>query len=167
MAVVDWRSSHATPFHLRDVAGDAFVLDCHAGIQHLLIVNAHRAVQLAVRGTSLLRPSYLLTELSVPPSKERLRLAAIADFNALMGSVRHPRKRALSFQSCDRFRLVLQALDGFLARASQREIAEALFGISRVRRDWCDAGGHMRDRVRRAVRRGRTLMNGGYRSLLR
>jgi hypothetical protein len=166
MAVVDWRSSDATPFHLRDVEGDAFVLHCRAGIQHLLIVNSHRAVQLAVRGASLSRPSYLLTELNLPPSKERLRLTAIADFNALIGSACRPGERAQSLPSCDRLRLVLQALDGFLAGASQREIAEALFGVSRVSRDWRDSGGHLRDRVRRAVRRGRTLMNGGYRSLL-
>ncbi|WP_288142816.1 DUF2285 domain-containing protein [Mesorhizobium sp.] len=56
---------------------------------------------------------------------------------------------------------VLRALDGSLAGASHREIAEALIGEGRVR-----PTGRMRDRIRRAVSRGRTLMNGGYRDFL-
>lgn len=67
----------------------------------------------------------------------------------------------------ERLVVVLQALDGALAGASQREIACALFGAARVDRDWRHDGDHMRDVVRRAVRRGRDLMNGGYLGLLR
>lgn len=66
-----------------------------------------------------------------------------------------------------RLTIVLQALDGNLAGATQREIAIALLGRARVERDWRDARGHLRDVVRRAIRRGRALMNGGYLKLLR
>ncbi|WP_244271614.1 DNA -binding domain-containing protein [Stappia indica] len=65
-----------------------------------------------------------------------------------------------------RLRLVLQALDGSLAGASQREIATALMGRQRVQADWTDPGDHLRDRIRRAIRRGRVLMNCNYRDFL-
>ena len=59
----------------------------------------------------------------------------------------------------------LQALDGFLAGASHREIACALFGVSRVTNDW-QPDGDLRAQVRFLIRRGRALMRGGYLALL-
>ncbi len=58
----------------------------------------------------------------------------------------------------------LQALDATLAGASLREVAEGLFGSDAVVHDWYADGG-LRSRVRRLVRRGLTLMRGGYRRL--
>jgi hypothetical protein len=58
----------------------------------------------------------------------------------------------------------LQTLDATLAGASLREIAEGLFGTEVVLADW-HADGGLRSRVRRLVRRGLTLMHGGYRRL--
>lgn len=58
----------------------------------------------------------------------------------------------------------LQALDATLAGASLREIAEGLFGSDAVVKGWYADGG-LRSRVRRLVRRGLTLMRGGYRRL--
>ena len=60
----------------------------------------------------------------------------------------------------------LQALDATLAGASLREIAEGLFGADAVVTGWYADGG-LRSRVRRLVRRGLTLMRGGYRRLAR
>ncbi|WP_363225058.1 DUF2285 domain-containing protein [Mesorhizobium sp.] len=65
-----------------------------------------------------------------------------------------------------RLTFVLRALDGSLAGASHRELAEALVGQRRVHADWRDPRDHLRDRIRRAVSRGRALMNGGYRDFL-
>lgn len=59
----------------------------------------------------------------------------------------------------------LQALDGVLAGASQREVAEALFGSAALTDRW-HTDGDLRARVRRLIRAGKTLMNGGYRRLL-
>lgn len=58
----------------------------------------------------------------------------------------------------------LQALDGALAGASLRTVARVLFGATAVVSDW-HADGALRARVRRLVRRGQTLMRGGYRRL--
>lgn len=58
----------------------------------------------------------------------------------------------------------LQALDATLAGASLREVAEGLFGTDAVAAGWYADGG-LRSRVRRLVRRGQSLMRGGYRRL--
>jgi hypothetical protein len=59
----------------------------------------------------------------------------------------------------------LQALDGTLAGASQREVAEILFGLRIVAERW-HGDADLRAQVRRLIRRGRTLMAGGYDRLL-
>jgi hypothetical protein len=58
----------------------------------------------------------------------------------------------------------LQALDGTLAGASLRTVADVLFGADAVATSW-HADGDLRARVRRLVRRGNELMRGGYRRL--
>ncbi|MCY1270524.1 hypothetical protein D9M68_230300 [compost metagenome] len=58
----------------------------------------------------------------------------------------------------------LQALDATQAGASLREVGEQLFGAEAVASGW-HADGDLRSRVRRLVRRGRSLMHGGYRRL--
>ena len=59
----------------------------------------------------------------------------------------------------------LQALDGTLAGASQRGVAEVLFGITTVAERWYEDS-DLRAQVRRLIRRGQTLMDGGYQRLL-
>lgn len=59
----------------------------------------------------------------------------------------------------------LQALDGLAAGATHREIAQALFGAAVVAERWHDLG-ELRAQVRRLARRGRALVDGGYRHLL-
>ena len=59
----------------------------------------------------------------------------------------------------------LQALDGMLAGATLREVAEAMYGVTVVAADW-HADSALRARVRRLAQRGEVLMRGGYRRLL-
>jgi hypothetical protein len=59
----------------------------------------------------------------------------------------------------------LQALDGTLCGASQREIAVVLFGAHVVAQKW-HADGELRARIRYLIHRAYALMNGGYRRLL-
>jgi hypothetical protein len=59
----------------------------------------------------------------------------------------------------------LQALDGAAAGASQRELAEVLFGTEAVAERWLPDG-ELRAQLRHLLRRGRGFMNGGYRALL-
>lgn len=63
-------------------------------------------------------------------------------------------------------RLSSRPLSHGAARASQREIAVALFGGARVAADWA-AGDHMRKRVARLVRTGERLVAGAGPGMLR
>lgn len=60
----------------------------------------------------------------------------------------------------------LVALDGHLAGASYREIARVIVGEDRVEAEWHGGQGALKTRIVRAVKRGQTLMIGGYKSLL-
>lgn len=59
----------------------------------------------------------------------------------------------------------LQTLDGLAAGATQRELAQAMFGTAVVAERWHDLG-ELRAQVRRLARRGRAFVDGGYRRLL-
>lgn len=59
----------------------------------------------------------------------------------------------------------LQALDGELAGASHRDIAAVIFGESEVWQRW-GTNSELRAQVRYLLRRGRRLVDGGYRRLL-
>jgi hypothetical protein len=73
---------------------------------------------------------------------------------------------ALTRQRHERLVFMLRALDGHLAEASYREIAEALFGAHRLEREaWKTSS--LRDRTIRLVKGGLALMRAGYRKLLR
>jgi hypothetical protein len=60
----------------------------------------------------------------------------------------------------------LIALDGFLEGRSYRDIAIALYGKDRIGKCWSNDTHGLKLKVRRAVKRGRNLMAGGYRMLL-
>lgn len=60
---------------------------------------------------------------------------------------------------------ILQALDGAAAGASQRDIAQAIFGAAQLAGRW-HSDDALRAQVRHLLRRGRALMQGGYRRLL-
>ena len=151
--------------HLGDLAGSVSLLRDRLGFQHILVQQGGHALQLAISGADVLRAVRLLTDLVVDQAASRVRLDAIARFNELChrGQIGPP---PVVDPRNHRLRLVLQALDGFLENRSQREIAERMFGAARVRRDWRDPGGHLRDWVRRAIRRGRRLMEPEYLGLL-
>lgn len=74
--------------------------------------------------------------------------------------------QALTAQRRNRLVLALRALDGRLASASYRQIAEGLFGPLTVRGDANWNSHDLRDRTIRLVRLGVKLSRSGYRRLL-
>ena len=134
--------------------------------QDVLFAQAGRFLQLAVFGSVPLSEALLLTPAlpSLPYCESRL--VAVRRFTDL---VKHGTMRPslyLRERRAPRLMLVTQALDGWLARASYRDIGIALFGAARVERDWSHSGNHLRDQVRRAIGHGRALASGGYRRFL-
>lgn len=136
----------------------------HAGFQIALLTQSRLALQLNVHGADLAAPVHLFADVASPARSERaLVLAAINDLQTC------GRFRSASFPAEPRgarLRKVLQALDGSLAGASQRDIAMEIFGPHRVAEAWRDPRSHLRDAVRRAISRGRMLMMGGYRQFV-
>ena len=157
-------SAGAAPFRPRSpIRADIFREG--SGREHVRLSQGKEKVQLAVSGASLLDAPYLLTELAIPDDIARPRLAAVAAFNRLsQGRFNAGPSEALA---SPRLPLVLRALDGHLAGASQQQIAIFLFGQRRVEREWREPGSYLRDRVRRAISRGRHMMTSGYLELLR
>lgn len=134
--------------------------------QDVLFAQDGRFLQLAVFGDTPLEQALLLTPALPSSGYHRSRLLAVRRLSDLVkyGWMRpslYPRERR-----APRLIRVAQALDGWLAKASYRDIGIALFGSARVERDWRDPRDHLRDQVRRAVRYGRDLMEGGYRQFL-
>lgn len=123
-------------------------------------------MQLVVSGVSVLLSVHLHTDAIWPAEQLRYRLWGLECLNSLMALGRPPKTLFPPEARSRRLRFVLQALDGSLAGASQREIAEKLIGKPQVQADWKDPRDHLRDRIRRAIHRGHALMNGGYQDLL-
>lgn len=161
-AILEAASSQTAVFYLRHCPCPASLLVTADGTQHLLFHGA--GIQLAVSGASLLEPVHLLADTALGARDAKQQLEALSRFNDFIAGVSPPPP---ADQQRARLRQVLQALDGSLAGAPHRDIAVALFGVERVEADWNDPRQHLRDRVRRAINRGRDLMNGGYRKFLR
>lgn len=137
------------------------------GGQEVLFTQQGRTLQLSISGDVPLLQALLLTPVLPPREHCRARLMAVRRLTDLMvhASLRpslYPRERRSR-----RLIQVLQALDGWLEKANQREIATAVFGEDRVARDWHSPGNHLRDQVRRAIASGRSLMSDRYRGFLK
>ncbi len=91
--------------------------------------------------------------------------AALRLWRSLAGRNLGPNPATLSRARRDRLILALRALDGRLAKASYREIADALFGAGEISgRAW--KSHDLRDRTIRLVHYGLKMMKDGYRLLL-
>ncbi|WP_176477853.1 DUF2285 domain-containing protein [Mesorhizobium sp. WSM3862] len=155
------------PFDLSALPCRATVLLSPDKSQHVLLRHTEEhTLQLAVSGADILHPVCLRTEAIWPAMLSKPRLRALECLNALCLGQHLPARLFPPEKRGPRLTFVLRALDGSLAGASHRELAEALVGQRRVHADWRDPRNHLRDRIRRAVTRGRGLMNGGYRDFL-
>ncbi|RAZ72900.1 DUF2285 domain-containing protein [Mesorhizobium atlanticum] len=156
-------SSPAMPaFEPASLPYRAIVLRLVDGGQHLLLHSAGRQLQLAVSGLSIVDPVRLSTDAIWPAGELRQRLWALECLHSVITRQHWPKRLFAPDTRGRRLRFVLRALDGSVAGASYRDIAEVLIGHTRVRADWTDPRDHLRDRTRRAVTRARVLMNGGY-----
>ena len=156
-----------------DTAFDLSSLQCHVtvllledGQQHVLLRDRGRDLQLIVSDGNILRPSILHVNAISPPENVKQRSWALECVNRIWANESLPERLFPPEPRGDRLRFVLRALDGALDLATHKEIASALLGEDRVRQDWGDPGNHLRDRIRRAIKRGRALMSGDYLGLL-
>ncbi|MCC6914183.1 MAG: DUF2285 domain-containing protein [Rhodospirillaceae bacterium] len=137
------------------------------GRQHVLFTHHGRSVQLEVAGLSIFAAKQLLAAVAPPHDRFSSHVHAMKRLADLM--IHNDLRPQLypTYAQSRRLAEVLQALDGWLQGATQRRIATALFGKERADHMWRHQRRHMLDRVRRAIKRGRALMNGGYRRFLK
>jgi hypothetical protein len=96
------------------------------------------------------------------------RLGAVLRLRNFMTGRLHTRApERLTRQRRQRLALTLRALDGRLAHASYRVIAQGLFGPARIPAGAAWKTHDLRDRTIRLTRSGLKLMHGGYLDLLR
>jgi hypothetical protein len=123
-----------------------------ASVRLLLIEGAHAGMPLA---------ALIPMDESCPD-----RIAALIGLSQLLWDRPPIDDTRLTAQRRRRLRRMLQAVDGHLTGATYREIANAIYGQSRVATDaWKTSA--LRDSTIALVRDGRTLIDGGYRTLLR
>ena len=156
----------APELDLRTVNGLRRSLRTPDGCNHLLYRHGDQLLQLRISGVALSNPVQLLTEAFIGPVVLKARLCALKAFNQLSRGEIVPRRFLAATPSSRRLYFVLRALDGSLAGASYKEIAVVLFGADRVRSDWGRDSDHLKNRIRRAVLRGKMLTAGDYRRLL-
>jgi hypothetical protein len=137
------------------------------GRQHLLLLENGRRLQLAIDGADIRAPVHFLAHAVLDSNRVRTQTATIRCFNELISGNRLSSPHYLTDPPPPRLGFVVKALDGWLARKPHKDIAVTLFGPTRVRQDWYDPYEHLRNRVRKAIRMGKLLMDGGYLKLLK
>jgi len=151
-------------FSLWEIAGQKRLFHDGVGL-HLTNQLNHQTVRLSM--TPMIRDGGAVAVI-VPVSYVRESWPAISRLSALLMSQRRPLKHARtrrpSRQAIVHMRS-LQALDGEAAGASHRDIAGAIFGQTDVWQRWA-ANSELRAQIRYFLRRGHSLVDGGYLGLL-
>lgn len=135
--------------------------------EEVLLRDGLRHVRLSLRsGTVTEGPVRLRFALWGLRDLER-QLLTLRQVAALARSGRLPRRLAGTDPKNTHWIALLQVHDGLQAGASQREIAECLFGGDQIARGWHGSSDFLRSRLRRMIALQRRLVGGGYRALLR
>ncbi len=141
-------------------------LSSNERLHHLLFQEERRCFQVVYEG-DLDTSVRLLADIVFERWQSKPQLNAISCFMELCRSGKLRIKYFPAEPRGKRLTVVLRALDLSLSGASHRHIGEAIYGIERIDRDWNDPGDYLKDRVRRLLVRGRSLMAGGYRQFLK
>lgn len=138
-----------------------------SGRQHLVLRQGLQQLQLSVLGADLSAPVHILPADSGASEDRPGQIRGWHALRDLLRTGQLPEWSPPMRRSSRRLYEVLTALDGWRAGWPHRDIALDLFGYARVTRDWADPHGCLRDRVRRAIARGRHLSTAGYLQLLK
>ena len=148
---------------LQDFACQRMVL-VNDRTEHVNIRNAQDSARLSLAGQSI-----LLGECKYAFQVEGLsRLENVTETLRALTKLRKvstsPKPQHSQFEI--HLRNYLVALDGHFAGRSYRDIAEVIYGRDRVKHVWTNETRHLKEGMRRAVRRGIEFMEGEYRTLL-
>lgn len=131
---------------------------------HVLLRNI--APDLHLVADASLAPDDQLVVL-IPLDRDGLdRVAALDRLLRHLAGYRVPPDQRITAQQRRRLKVMLRAADARQHRASQREIAQVLFGVDRVAEEQWQSS-PLRDTVRDLIRDGAAMIAGGYLRLLR
>jgi hypothetical protein len=138
------------------------------GVEHAVLSDGWHHIRLdleagTLTGDSPIVLSYRLRGIASAVTK-------ILPLRRLLHLCRHHRFAASLFPNdrrIERWIELLRVHDALADGATQREIAQALFGAERVASEWSGPSDSLRSRTRRLIRDATVMAQGGYRSLLR
>ena len=147
---------------IADVNSARHIIIGPAGREDVLLRDSNSSLMLRLRGSRASSMPVTATFLidGIPQPR---RAAAV--FAILSGLVRRPDHKVHRSRERLLLRDALVALDGRCVGASYRETAQVIFGADRVRESW-SKGGAMKERIRRALAKGKHLRDGDYLELL-
>ena len=137
------------------------------GYQHVVLANRHRSLHLLCEGQLILNPSANLVIQLDGMRYMNLKRSTLRVLLSLYRGTRPSQTLRCDTQATLQLRDALMVFDGKQLGLSDREIAIALYGKQRVEEEWASRCGPLRARVRRLVRKGQQLVNGGYLQLMR
>lgn len=153
-------------FGLAQIGCFSAVLRGKDSLEHVVLTDGLHRLRLDVRGGTLtespVRLRFALDGLrSIEAPLLTLRRLVAVDRRGAMPLGLYGRDRRAG-----RWIAALRADDAQRSGASQRDVAQLLFGIERVRDDWTGTSDYLRSQVRRLLRFGERMRGGGWRSLL-
>lgn len=142
------------------------VLRGEDAVEHVLLSDGLHRLRLDVRGGTMTHG----------PVRLRFAFAGLGAIDAPLLTLRRlvgldrrhvmPLRLFAAERRAARWTASLRADDVRRAGGSQREVAEALFGVPRVRDDWPGPSDYLRSQIRRLLRLGEKMRSGGWRELL-
>lgn len=158
--------SHRDAFDITRFEGRANLVIDASGAEIAVLADGPRQIQLDVRAGTLgqgpVRFHYRLAGFDQIGAKAE----TIVKLDAFRRLGRFPKHLFPPERGAAKWLRALRAYDGVLAGASQREIAEALFGQALVREQWHGRSDYLRARVQRMIKFARRMVDGGYKHLL-
>lgn len=138
-----------------------------AGREHVVLSDGWHHIRLDVEQGHLTGQQAVMLRFEMEGMiSARRRLLPLRRFLDLARHRRFARSLFPRDPRVDRWIEMLRVHDALRDGASQREIAEALFGADRVSRDWTGPSDSLKSRVKRLVRDARAMARGGYRQML-
>jgi hypothetical protein len=159
--------AHPDALDIRRTGVEAIVLSRADAGERLLLREGGRSIRVDVRSGTLTAGPVRLRYALAGLSRLEPQLLTLRRLSALWRLGRMPAELFPHEARAGRWIQLLRTLDAMGDGASQREIAEALFGAELAQARWRSDTDYLRMRVQRLVRNGRELAGGGYLGLLK
>lgn len=136
------------------------------GTQHLKFTSDRRSLSVILDGAAVaVAPARVVFHIDGLERLERARDGFAALSEILQQGMEHSEDGRWTATNLA-LRDALITLDGRRAHATYRDIATVIFGAERTVESWKSTSTALKDRIRRALKRGLDLVAGGYRDLL-